>query len=335
MKYLIYILVVIAFAACTSENTDTSVKETENPVKTVIEIDTPPPLDSLMFNRLALECYYHLGQATGGEFYYKTAPQSVHNVILEVLSDHGVDGSDILFLIDKTGSMQNDIDSVRVNLNKIITQLQRFDNIRLGVAAFGDKNVDGKDWFSISKISENFSDTRNFVNTLSVSDGGDYPESVYDGIAEFIEQTDFRNDAKKLLLVIGDAPSLEDSLSSYNREEIVALCVAKDVKANIFPILVSAYSPKSYIEYTEYADKFLKKVYPNPASDVLNIELSTKNDYTIALMDYSGKVIASESIEGLKTSLQIPLGTPNGKYVLRVIRNEDAELNAEEVVIQR
>ena len=110
--------------------------------------------------------------------------------------------------------MQNDIDSVRINLNLIIDQIERLKNIRLGVAAYGDKNVDGKNWFSTSQISYNYNISREFINKLQVSDGGDYPESVYDGISELIKKTSFRKESKKIILVIGDAPSLEDSLSS-------------------------------------------------------------------------------------------------------------------------
>jgi hypothetical protein len=336
MKKILLIIPLLAVFACTNSNTDTSVNKTDEPVKLSVEIDTmPPPLDTLMFSKVALDCFYHLGYSTDGEFYYKSAIESIHKVIIDVLNDHGSDGSDILFLIDKTGSMQNDIDSVRINLNLIIDQIERLKNVRLGVAAYGDKNVDGQDWFSSSPISSDYKFSREFINKLQVSDGGDYPESVYDGIAELIKQTSFRKDSKKMILVIGDAPSLEDSLSSYTRKSIIELCNKNGVKANLFPVLVTPFKAETFVEYSEQNDKIIEKVYPNPAKDVIKIALSKDGDYTVTLMDLAGRVIVSEKSNSKDIVVSIPNDTPNGNYVLRVLRNSDYQMNAEKIIISK
>lgn len=336
MKNLLWIIPMLIVFACSNDNTDTSITKTEEPIQLKVEIDTvPPPLDTLMFNKLALDCFYHLGYSTDGEFYYKSAIESVHNTIIEVLNDHGVDGSDILFLIDKTGSMQNDIDSVRINLNLIIDQIERLKNIRLGVAAYGDKNVDGKDWFGSSEISSNFNLSREFINKLQVSDGGDYPESVYDGIAELINQTSFRKESKKIILVIGDAPSLEDSLSTQNRKSIIDLCTKNEIKANLFPVLVTPYKAETFIEYSKESVKIIEKVYPNPIKDRVNITLKKEGDYTVTIMDLTGKVIVSEKAKSKDIVIELPEDVKNGSYVLRVLRDADYVMNAERIIISK
>jgi hypothetical protein len=287
-----------------------------------------------MFNKLALKCFYDLGEKSGGEFYYKSGAESVHSTIIEVLEDHCKNGSDIIFLIDKTGSMQNDIDSARINLNLIIDQVNKLDNIRLGVAAYGDKNVDGDSWWETTEISNDFQKTRDFINKLRVSDGGDYPESVYDGIANVVEKTDWREGAKKLILVIGDAPSLEGESTDHTRKDVLELCASKGVKANLFPILVTAFAAEGYVEYSEYSDKFLTKVYPNPASEYVNVEFAADSIYTATILDYSGKVMHSERIEGIKGRVNIPENVPDGNYILRVFDIDITKMNAEKIIIK-
>lgn len=335
MKTIFFGLICLALFSCSNENTDTSVDKNTNPVKLHTDIDTlPPPLDTLMFNKLALDCFYDLGKETDGEFYYKSAIESVHNTIINVIEDHAKNGSDIVFLIDKTGSMQNDIDSVRINLNVIIDQIEKFKGIRLGVAAYGDKNVDGASWYGSSEISWNYQSTRSFINKLQVSDGGDYPESVYDGLAKLITETDWRKDAKKMILVIGDAPSLEGKLTENSRKDIINLCTRNGIKANLFPVLVTPYKAELFVDETKYFDKIIDQVFPNPASDLITIKMTKKSEYHLTLLDLTGRVMLQETFSDQEYKLKLPDDVPNGKYVLRVITNDGSTMNAKNIVIQ-
>jgi hypothetical protein len=335
IKYSFFILVFTIISSCTSDNTDLNVDSNENPIQATVIIDTiPPPLDTLMFNKIALDCFYSLGASTGGEFYFKTGSESVHSTIIDVLNDHGEDGSDIIFLIDKTGSMYNDIDSVRINLNLIIDQIEKLSSVRLGIAAYGDKNVDGDDWWNNTEISEDFNISRDFINGLRVSDGGDTPESVYDGIANVINETDWRENSKKMILVIGDAPSLEDSLSDYSRKDILKLCAKNGVKANLFPILVTPYSIDGLVEFSSSSGIIITKLYPNPASDKITIDFVKENTYTITLLDMYGKVFLSEKFTGEHIELPIPFEVPNGNYILRVFDDGMVNMNTEKVIIK-
>lgn len=335
MKIITYIIICLAIVACSNGNTDTNVKKNENPIQAHVEVDTlPPALDTLMFSKVALDCFFDLGKSTGGEFYYKTAVESVHETIISVIEDHGENGSDIIFLIDKTGSMQNDIDSMRINLNLIIDQLEELKDIRLGVAAYGDKNVDGPDWYGNSAISDNYQTTRSFINKLRVSDGGDYPESVYDGLAKVITETKWRKNSKKIILVIGDAPSLEGDLSDNDRQEIIDLCTKNGVKANLFPVLVTPYKAQDFVNFSDEYENIISSVAPNPASHFITIKMNKTDNYIAVLMDMTGRAMISEEFSGDETKLDVSDDVPNGQYVLRVMRKKDMNFNAKNIVIK-
>jgi len=336
MNRLIYFIGILFIVSCSSENTDTSVVQNETPVQAKIRIDTiPPPLDTLMFNKLALDCFFHLGHSTGGEFYFKSGIESVHETIIKILENHTEVGTDLVLLIDKTGSMQNDIDSVRINLNLIIDQLERLDDTQIGVAVYGDKNVDGTNWWSETDLTTNYQIIRDYINSLKVSDGGDYPESVYDGIAKVITESTWRENAKKMILVIGDAPSLEDSLADYSRETLIQLCNREGVEANLFPVLVTPFKAESYVEYSEFAPEIINEIYPNPAKETINVNVNEDHLYLVSILNLNGIVILEEEIKGTELKLNIPSGTASGNYILRVYDKETMQMNAEKIIISQ
>lgn len=68
-----------------------------------------------------------------------------------------------------------------------------------------------------------------------------------------------------------------------------------------------------------YIPQFSVKVYPNPASDYINILINSEeiSNTKIELVDFSGKVILKENLNEL--NLQIDLSSvPPGMYFLRI-----------------
>jgi hypothetical protein len=206
----------------------------------------------------------------------------------------------------------------------------------LGVAAYGDRNVDGPQWWSHSDLSEDFTSTRNFINKLSVSDGGDYPESVYDAIVNCVDQSKWRPDAKKMILVIGDAPSLEeDSLTQNNKNDVLKVCEAEGIKANIFPVLVTPYSVENFVKANAYIPKFVQKIFPNPSQGQVNIELLKEGDFYVTLMDISGKTYYNRSFNGKSFNFEIPSTVADGLYYLRILSKDNTQIYTEKLQLQR
>ena len=73
---------------------------------------------------------------------------------------------------------------------------------------------------------------------------------------------------------------------------------------------------------TEYKNNEINVVlFPNPATDFVNIRFSKSNNYEIDLYSYDGKIIAKYSTN--TTLKQIPLNNiANGKYLL-IIKNKN------------
>ena len=63
--------------------------------------------------------------------------------------------------------------------------------------------------------------------------------------------------------------------------------------------------------------EMISKIYPNPASDILNIELQKNDNYTVKLMDLSGKVLITNQFEGRSVIISVNQ-LPKADYLLSI-----------------
>lgn len=147
--------------------------------------------------------------------------------------------TDIVFIIDKTGSMGGPIDNVKANAESFVNMLKRNGvDVRLGLVAFGDINDDGLPLIK-STMTSSFSEFETELNKLYPGlggSGGDTPESGLEAImdSEYGALTfDLRSDASKNFIFITDAPvhsSDSSSRSVYNIDAVAQELVARDIK---------------------------------------------------------------------------------------------------------
>lgn len=123
---------------------------------------------------------------------------------------------DVVFLLDATGSMGDEIDALKTNIHSIaseIATLQTVSDIRFGLTVYrdrGDSFVTHA--YDLSSVSE-FAKT---LSTVEANGGGDYPESVNEGLHEAIHAPSWRDDAVRIVIWIGDAPPHMDYAQDYD-----------------------------------------------------------------------------------------------------------------------
>ena len=123
-------------------------------------------------------------------------------------------GLDVVFVIDATGSMDWVIAEVRrrvvdiADATRTLVPLTRF-----GVVAYRDH--DDPEFvvrqqtltFSLAKLAR-------FIDTLEARGGGSWQEAVYAGLDAAVNRAGWRPGAKRVVLLIGDAPPHENELGS-------------------------------------------------------------------------------------------------------------------------
>jgi PKD repeat protein len=112
---------------------------------------------------------------------------------------------DVSFVIDTTGSMGGVIDTVKGNVNDLATQLAELvPDHRFSLVDYKDLGDPYQAQVDVPFTTDPAT-LKTGIDALSASGGGDWPESVYSGLMTSFGLP-FRNDAKKVAILIGDAP---------------------------------------------------------------------------------------------------------------------------------
>ena len=113
---------------------------------------------------------------------------------------------DIAFVIDTTGSMQDEIDRLKQTLDVIHFQLSHLDpapDLRLGLVEYKDRGDD----FIVRKVAftRDLAAFRQQLASMRAYGGGDAPEDVQKGLEEALHGLEWRESGVKLAFLIGDA----------------------------------------------------------------------------------------------------------------------------------
>lgn len=155
--------------------------------------------------------------------------------------------ADIVFAIDTTGSMGNEINNVKNNIEEFVSKLENNNvDVRLGLVEYKDIYSDGYsstksyDWYT--KIA----DFKAQLSRLGITGGGDLPESVIDAL-KCAREMDFRKGVEKFVIVITDAnykngtsidryATMEEEIKKLNSDDI---CVSVVTERSYFDTYVS------------------------------------------------------------------------------------------------
>ena len=145
-----------------------------------------------------------------GDVSATTEPDSA--VTLEVDVPGGVDGPvalDVLFLLDATGSMGDEIDQLKTSIDSVserIDALETQPDVRFGMTLYRDEG----DAFVTSTydFTGDLADFRSALADVTAGGGGDYPEALDEGLAEALTVPAWRDPTStvQMVFLVADAP---------------------------------------------------------------------------------------------------------------------------------
>ena len=283
-----------------------------------INVEIPQLIDTTFIATECLEQFNTLARETGGSLRVTSNSKFVAKIIGDIIESQASDNTDVMIIIDKTYSMADDLDNIQKGLDQILESIKSKENIRLSVSTYGDRNYDGPLWYDFQNFETDFEGTMNFIENIELTPGHDFPESVYDGIYKAFQEGFWLSDSKRIVILLGDAPSHGPSFSDHDEEEIIALATKDKINMNFYPIVLSPYDGVTGYAVPKMQNlTFIESVYPNPTNGPLNIRLNQFGVFNLELFDQSGELIHEETIDSDTYSTEL-YDHPNGLYVLRI-----------------
>lgn len=293
-----------------------------------------PLYDPEKYSPFTVSYFSTLAESLHGRTFYADNPDSLVYDIMEILTSRLNEGTDIVFLIDKTGSMDDDIDTVKQNLNIIMDYLSKFSRVKVGMALYGDKNFHYDLWYNRTDLTHNIDEVRNFMDTYKTLGNADTPESVNDGIVRTVREMNWTPGNRRLMLVIGDACSQQPPMSGYTNAQVIRACDSMQVKFNLYPIVLAA-TKKS--QATTYVKADFVSVYPNPANEACYLQIKEKGNYYYEINDMSGKALLNSRISSTDrlSRTTVRLGDlPAGSYLVQVYNEDISRYYSMPLIIQ-
>ena len=172
---------------------------------------------------------------------YSKGPETIVEDIKNILEqEKDKNNLDVVFAIDATGSMKNDIDKLKADLMPALEEIfASAPDVRIGLLFYRDysDNFDYKGlpvkMFGFTSNITTFSKNLNSIRIYG-PEGGDIPEAVYEAMYAASEFYNWRTTAFKRIILIGDAephPTPRKS-GKYSKEFVQSLADAKKIKIN-------------------------------------------------------------------------------------------------------
>jgi uncharacterized protein YegL len=197
---------------------------------------------------------------------------------------------DVLFLIDATGSMADEINELKGNIEAIAAQIEALPaqpDVRFGMVTYRDRG----DAY-VTQVTDFTPDVHVFAERLAqvqADGGGDYPEDLNEALSEAVHGVEWRvEETVSLVFLVADAPPHLD----YGQENHYAVTMREATTRGIkiYPIASSGLDEQGEYVFRQLAQftggRFIFLTYgpEGPGSIGTQTDLNV-SDYTVSALD--------------------------------------------------
>ncbi len=190
------------------------------------------------YNPVAVASFNDIASFNGGQMCYSKGPDSIVDDIMASLDRiNPKDKVDVVFAIDTTGSMKDDVQKLREEwIPRLIEDIKKFNNFRIGLLLYRDYN----DTYRLMGLPvKRFEFTSNLdvltknLNSFKIygNEGGDIPEAVYEALYASLCFYKWRSEASRKIILIGDAEPhpVPRGTGKYTKQLVADTAKAKNI----------------------------------------------------------------------------------------------------------
>ncbi len=192
------------------------------------------------------------GQASQSFTLTRENRDAVWPVTLDVPPTQPPVNLDVLFLLDATGSMGDEIDQLKNNILSISAQIEALPsnpNVRFGLVHYKDRG----DEYVVRTVpfTDNVQQFQNDLMNVYAAGGGDDPESLNEALHNAVVGMDWRvEDTVSLIFLVADAPPHLDYPQDFDYAQDMVSAAQLGIK--IFPIASRLDGADYYQQQAEY-----------------------------------------------------------------------------------
>lgn len=245
-------------------------------------------------------------------------------VVLKGATDNtGPVNLDLVFLLDSTGSMGDEIDRIKDTVDTIATRIQQLPGSttpRFGLVTYRDRGDEyvTRAWDFTGSID---AFKANLAN-VQAGGGGDEPESVSAGLEDAIHLPGWAENSTgrhlRMIVLVGDAPPHLDYANDYEYTSLLREATSAGIK--IFPIGASGLDDQGEYIFRQFAQmtqgQFVFLTYANGISGAPGVETTHHvSNYTVSDLDSLVVSLVAGEIanqEGKSTGYSQPVPAPVG-----------------------
>ena len=213
-------------------------------------------------------------------------------------------GLDVLFLLDATGSMADEIDRIKSTLHSIATQVSNLPqepDLRFGMVAYRDR------WDKyITRVYEFEGEVEAFqkvIDEVEAHGGGDTPESLNEAMHEAVGSVSWREqNTVRLIFLVADAPPHLDYEQDYDYALETARAREKGIK--VFAVASSGLDPQGEYIFRQIAQqtmgKFLFILYETGPQGRMDTPHDVGSDFSVNNLDGLIVRLIREELESIQ-----------------------------------
>ena len=188
--------------------------------------------DTSAYMKDTVSSFTSLAAVSSGEALYAKSPDDLIVLIEDILNPPGQKSLDLVFVIDATESMNDDIAKLRELMEPALaTLLPEYPSWRIGLVLYKDYFED----FLVKRACSFTSDLSVFRKALAgfrVQGGRDIPEAVYEALDGALAYP-WNPEADRKIILIGDAPPHPKPRGRVTKETVEKAALSKNVQMNV------------------------------------------------------------------------------------------------------